>query len=111
MAIVKSTTSSKVVKSNITPKVSNTKIITYGGDLDTTRFRWHVTPTPATDGAQVIFTIPDGEQYVSGLLEVFLDGLKQTKNVDYTETSGSTFTMTVAPDSNEVLSINYIRSP
>jgi leucyl aminopeptidase (aminopeptidase T) len=78
-------------------------------DVDTSRFRWHKTPTPATDGAQKVFTLPDAETYVSGLLEVFVDGLMQTKGVDYNETTSATFTMVNALDANETLRINYIK--
>ena len=108
--VVKSSVTGRIIRSDKTTKTVNSKIISYGGDLDTSRFRWHLTPTPATDGAQTIFTIPGGEQYTSGLLEVFLDGLIQTKNVDYTETTSKTFTMTTAPSAVETLRVNYIKA-
>lgn len=95
-----------VVRSTKTTKVVNAKINS-SGMIDTSRFKYHKTPTPATDGVQTIFTTPD--DYVSGLLEVFLDGLIQTKTTDYTETTSNTFTMTVAPDANETLRVNYIK--
>jgi hypothetical protein len=78
--------------------------------MDVSRFRFHQTPTPATNGAQKTFTIPDDESYVAGLLEVFLDGVLQTKNIDYTETDSVSFTMTNAPDDDEVLRVNYIKN-
>jgi hypothetical protein len=105
--VVKSNKISKVAKVNLSRKIVNTKI--RGLELDTSRFRWHKISTPATNGVQKIFTIPDNEEYVSGLLEVFLDGLLQVKNTDYTETTSTTFTMTNAPDSDETLIINYIK--
>jgi len=105
----KSHFSGKVFKANVSTKVVNSKL-NLGADMDTTRFRYHKTPTPATDGAQTIFTLPDGESFTSGLLEVFLDGLLQIKDTDYTETTSSTFTMVSAPDANEVLRINYIKT-
>lgn len=77
--------------------------------MDTSRFKFHQTPVPATNGSQLVFTLPNSEEYVSGLLEVFLDGLLQVKGTDYSETTTSTFTMTAAPDANEVLRINYIK--
>lgn len=98
--------STKTIKANNITKVVNSKINTF---MDTSRFRWHKTPTPATNGVQVLFTIPNSEQYVSGLLEVMLDGIMQTKDVDYTETTSSTFTMVTAPDADEVLRVNYIK--
>ena len=93
----------KVVKSNFSRRVVNTKI--RGVDVDTTRFIMHETPTPATDGAQTVFTVANA--YVSGLLEVYLDGLLQIKDTDYTETTSTTFTMTSAPDADESLRVNY----
>ena len=74
----------------------------------TANFIKHETPTPATDGAQLIFTTTN--DYTSGTLEVFLDGLLQIKDTDYTETTSTTFTFTVAPDANEVLRVGYIKS-
>lgn len=96
----------EIAKTELYAKTVNSKI---GSNMDMTRFRFHQTPTPAPDGAQIIFTLPDSESYVSGLLEVFLDGLLQTKDVDYTETTSQTFTMTIAPDANETLRINYVK--
>lgn len=66
------------------------------------------TPTPATDGAQVVFTVANA--YVSGTLMVYLDGLRQIPTTDYSETTSTTFTMVAAPDSDEVLRVDYIKS-
>ena len=95
----------KIVKVDKSHKAVNTKI--KGKDVDTSRFVYHETPTPATDGAQKIFTVAD--EYVSGILEVFMDGLLQIKDTDYTETTSTTFTMTTAPDNDENLRVNYIK--
>ncbi len=98
-----------VVKSNRSSKVVNSKIISYGGDLDTSRFRFNQTPVETPNGVITVFTLPSSDTYVSGLLEVFLDGLKQTKTTDYSETTSATFTMVIAPATGEVLRINYIK--
>jgi len=66
------------------------------------------TPTPATDGAQVIFTVASA--YVAGTLKVFLDGLRQIPTTDFSETTTTTFTMVVAPDSDEVLRVDYLKA-
>jgi len=66
------------------------------------------TPTPATNGVQLIFTTANN--YTAGTLKVYLDGLRQIKNVDYTETTSSTFTMAVAPDADEVLWVDYYKA-
>ena len=98
----------KVVKSSKSTRVVNAKINTSSG-MNTTSFRVQKTPTPATDGAQLVFTLPDSEQYSSGLLEVFVDGLMQTKDEDYSETTSATFTMTWAIPAASKLRINYIK--
>ena len=95
----------KVVKSNRRVRVTSTKI--KGVDVDTSRFVMHETPTPATDGAQKVFTVANA--YVSGMLEVYLDGLLQIKDTDYTETTSTTFTFVNAPASGENLRVNYIK--
>lgn len=66
------------------------------------------TPTPATDGAQTVFTVAN--DYVSGKLEVYLDGLRQIPTTDFAETTSNTFTMVLAPDSDEILLVDYIKS-
>ena len=78
--------------------------------MDTSRFVYGETPTPATDGSTKVFTT--SVAYVSGLLEVIMDGLVQIKDTDWSETSPSagTFTMGTAPDSDENLRINYIKA-
>ncbi len=76
--------------------------------MDVSRFAFNKIPTPATDGVQTVFTVPEGS-YVSGLLELFIDGLQQVKGVDWTETSPTTFTTMLAPDSDEKLRVNYIK--
>lgn len=74
-------------------------------------WKYNQTPTPTPDGSQTIFTLPNGEAYESGTLRVYKDGLRQIKNTDYTEILvGNTFVMTIAPDSDEVISIDYLKT-
>ncbi len=96
----------KVVKSNIMTKVVNSKI---NLTMDTSRFKFNQTPVETSNGVIVIFTLPNSDTYVSGLIEVFLDGLQQIKTTDYTETTSSTITMVTAPATGEVLRLNYIK--
>jgi hypothetical protein len=58
-------------------------------------------PTPACDGATVLFTIPFG--YVPGTLVVYLNGLIQRPTTDFVETDyvAGTFTLTSAPISTD----------
>jgi hypothetical protein len=94
-----------IVKSNKSRMVVNTKI--RGVDLDTTRLIYHETPTPPPNGVQTVFTVVNA--YVSGTLQVFLDGLQQIKVTDYSETTSTTFTMVDAPASDEVLMVSYVK--
>lgn len=96
----------KVVKSNIMTKVVNSKI---NLTMDTSRFKFNQTPVETPNGVIVIFTLPNSDTYVSGLIEVFLDGLQQIKTTDYAETTSSTITMVTAPATGEVLRLNYIK--
>ena len=66
------------------------------------------TPTPATDGLQTVFTVANA--YIAGSLVVLLDGLQQIDTADYSETSSTTFTMSVAPATDEVLWVHYIKA-
>ena len=95
-----------IAKTNSPVVTVNTKI---GGIMDITRIIQNEVPSPSTDGAQTLFTLVNG--YESGLLDIFVDGIKGTKDVDYTETDpvAGTFSMVVAPASDEALTANYIR--
>lgn len=104
--IIGSRATTRIVKAEQIVKVANSVI---GSNVDMSRFRYHKTPTPATDGAQKVFTLPDGEQYVSGLLEVYRDQLYLFKDIDFTETTSATFTLTDAPAADEDLRISYIK--
>jgi hypothetical protein len=105
--VSKANKTSRIIKSSRSSKVVNSKLNSSG--MNTTSFRVQKTPAPAVDGAQLVFTLPDSEQYVSGLLEVYVDGLMQTKDTDYSETTSSTFTMAWVIPADSVLRINYIK--
>ena len=62
-------------------------------------------PTPATDGAQTVFTIPFG--YISSTTNVYLNGLQQRLGTDYTESDNvaGEITMTCAPLSTDNLAV------
>ena len=67
-------------------------------------------PTPAPDGAQLVFTVANA--YVSGTLQVFRDQLTLQKGAgkDFTETASTTFTVASAPDADEVVWVNYVKA-
>ena len=62
-------------KFNQTPKVVNSKV---NFTMDTTRFKFNQTPVETPNGVITVFTLPSSDSYVSGLIEVFLDGLLQS---------------------------------
>lgn len=66
-------------------------------------------PTPATDGAQVVFTVANA--YEAGSLRVYRDqsSLLGGAIYDFEETTSTTFTVASAPDADEVLWCNYIK--
>lgn len=103
---VKSTIEPRVAKSDFAPKVSNPKI--RGVDVDTARMKYNQPVTPSPDGAQKVFTTPDN--YVSGTLGVYKDGLRQIKTTDYAEMSANTFTMVLAPDADVTISVDYVKA-
>ena len=105
--ITKSAGTFKTTKANTTPKTVNAKI--RGLDLDTSRIKYNQLPVETPDGANKVFTLPNSHEYVTGLLEIYRDGIQQTKDVDWTETTPSTFTFTTAPDSDEAVRISYVK--
>lgn len=77
--------------------------------MDTTRFKFNQTPVETPNGVITVFTLPNSDTYVSGLIEAFLDGLQQIKTTDFTESATTTITMVTAPATGEVLRLNYIK--
>jgi len=65
-------------------------------------------PVEPPDGSRTDFTLPNGDAYVSGALAAHIDGLKFRK-ANITELSDTTFRTSIAPDSEEVLEITYIK--
>lgn len=66
------------------------------------------TPSPATDGATVLFTLANA--YVAGSLRIIRDQSDLT-NDDFTETDpdAGTFTLDEAPDADEILRVSYLK--
>jgi len=95
-----------VAKSSSQTKIVNSKV---NSAMDTTRFKFNQTPVETLNSVITVFTLPNSDTYVSGLIEVYLDGLQQIKTTDYSETTSSTITMVIAPATGEVLKFNYIK--
>lgn len=66
------------------------------------------TPTGSVNGSNTSFTTLL-VKYVSSTLEVFINGVQQTRGTDYTETTPTSgvFTMTVAPATGQTLRVGY----
>ena len=60
------------------------------------------------DGSNQSFTVP--EAYVSNSLRVYYNGVRQVKDVSYTETNTTTFTVSFTPVSGEYITIDYVAS-
>lgn len=66
------------------------------------------TPTPTVNGVATVFTTANA--YRSGTLKVFRSGVRlYGSGVDYSETTSTTFTLNVAPDTGETLLVEYIK--
>ena len=96
----------RIIKVSKSSKAVNAKI---GSNMDMSRFRINQSVVETPNGVITVFTLSNSESYSTGLLEVFLDGLQQIKDVDWTETTSSTFTFIDAPDSDENIRINHIK--
>lgn len=74
--------------------------------LTSGNFSINETPAGTINGSNTSFTT--GNAPVSGTVQVFLNGLLQTVNDDYT-ISGSTITYATAPIAGDVLRVTYIK--
>ena len=66
-----------------------------------------ISPNESTNGVRVLFTLPTA--YVAGSLAVYREGERLVEGVTETSPSAGTFTLTIPPDSTEVLKCDYIK--
>lgn len=64
--------------------------------------RANVLPSESPDGTRTTFTVP--EEYISGTLAVFLNGLHETH---VSETTSTTFTFEDAPHTGDTITLIY----
>lgn len=112
MSIIKSNVTPKVVKTSTTRKSVNSKL--RGVDVDTSRFRYNQTPDETPDGVIVTFTLPNSDEFVTGLVEVFVNGNQAIKATEWEETGTTQVTLlgslaTDPPTSEEKIRLNYIK--
>lgn len=65
------------------------------------------TPGGLVDGINMAFNTLFAYKPTS--LEVYLNGVKQTRTVDYTEGANTLFTMLAAPQTGDIIRVNYIK--
>jgi hypothetical protein len=63
------------------------------------------TPTGTVNGSNTVFTT--AATYVSGKISVYVNGIRQKKTTDYTESSTTTITFTTAPSTGDVILVDY----
>ncbi len=81
------------------------------GGLATVATSTDETATGTIDGLNKVFTTTD--DYVSGSLTVFLNGLQQSKPGDYSETTSDSFTFVNAPIGGvgpDVVTVRYVKA-
>ena len=103
----------KYSKSSSGRKVTNSKI-SGGGALDTTRFKYNQSPVESPDGSRVLFTLPNSDNFESGLVEVFINGNQKIKDNEWQETGTTQITLigsyaTNPPTADETIKLNYIK--
>lgn len=112
--ITKHNSESRIARFILDPTVICTRLVsqsaTGGIGVALDDFKYNQVPLETPNGVLKVFTLPNGDSYESGMLEVFIDGLSQIKPDDYSETSPTIFTLVEAPDADEVIRINYIKA-
>lgn len=110
--IIRALNSNRNVKVNNQIKVVVTNPMP---QLDTSKFRFNQAPVETPDGVITEFTLPNSESYVSGLLEVFVNGNQKVKDSEWQEKSGDVTkiefigSLATSPlESDEDVRFNYI---
>jgi hypothetical protein len=78
-----------------------------GGTPASGVFIWGETPTGSINGTNKNFTT--AFSYAAGQLAVYLNGVRQRRPNDYTETSSSAFQLINAPLTGDILSVDYMK--
>jgi hypothetical protein len=68
---------------------------------------WGETPAGAIDGINKDYT--SANAYRSGMLAVYLNGLRQRRSADYSESGTSAFQFVTAPLPGDSISIDYVQ--
>jgi hypothetical protein len=96
------------MKLNLMVKDLNAAIAAAGGGGGTVSgtLIYGEVPAGTLNGINKVFTTASA--YRANLLSVFLNGVRQRRTNDYTETTNNSFTFVVAPVSGDILSVDYM---
>jgi hypothetical protein len=105
-----SATGVTAMKLNLMVKDLNAAIAAVGGGGGTGlgNLIYGEVPTGAVNGVNKNFTTAN--TYRPNLLSVFLNGVRQRRTNDYSETSNNSFSFVFAPQSGDILSIDYMQT-
>jgi hypothetical protein len=108
--IVFSNASITAMKLNLMVKELNAAIAAVGGGGGTVsgNLIYGEVPTGTVNGTNKAFTT--AFTYRPNLLSVFLNGVRQRRTNDYTETSNQAFSFVVAPMPGDILSVDYMET-
>jgi hypothetical protein len=79
-----------------------------GGGGTSGVFIWGETPAGLVNGTNKSYTTAN--PYVAGQLAVYLNGVRQRRSNDYSETGATTFQFNSAPLSGDLLSVDYLKA-
>jgi hypothetical protein len=98
------------MKLNLMVKDLNAAIAAAGGGGGTVSgtLIYGEVPTGTVDGANKNFTT--AYTYRPNMLSVFLNGVRQRRTNDYTETSNQAFSFVGAPSVGDILSVDYMET-
>jgi hypothetical protein len=106
--IVFSNASITAMKLNLMVKDLNAAIASVGGGGGSGNLIYGEVPVGTVNGVNKAFTT--AHTYRPNQLSVFLNGVRQRRTNDYTETSNNSFSFVVAPASGDILSIDYMQT-
>lgn len=75
-------------------------------DIDIDAGPGQFVPAGSVNSINTVFTTASA--YQTGRLYVYLNGIRQKLNTDFTETTTTTFTMAVAPTTGDVITVDYV---
>jgi hypothetical protein len=112
--VIKHNEDVRITRFTFNPSVVSTRLLSGTGTEEsgvaTANFMYDQTPNETPNGVLQVFSLPNSDAYVSGKIEVFLDGLLQLKPDDYSETAPTLITFVTAPRADESVRFNYIKA-